>query len=102
MGRRAGWSTLGTEDAGASLGIHGAVIKAGGSVGEQSGQRFRRRYRDTLTQGDAECPPPKKERHSRRTRRSKSRNLLERLRAFETETLRFMSDPRVAISQQPG
>jgi transposase len=84
------------------LEIHGAVIKAGGSVDEQAEQRFRRRYRDTLTHGDAECPPPKKKDTVGRTRRSKSRNLLERLRAFETETLRFMSDPRVPFTNNQG
>jgi transposase len=84
------------------LEIHGAVTKAGGSVGEEAGQRFRRRYRDTLTQGDAECPPPKVKDKVGRTRRSKSRNLLERLRAFETETLRFMADPRVPFTNNQG
>jgi len=37
-----------------------------------------------------------------RTKRSKSRNLLERLRDFEEETLRFMTDPNVPFTNNLG
>ena len=37
-----------------------------------------------------------------RTKRSKSRNLLERLRDFEQETLRFMTDEEVSFTNNQG
>lgn len=54
---------------------------------------YQERYRDILKLGDDECPkPPPKEPGKRgRQKKSKSRNLLERLRDFESDVLRFMS-----------
>lgn len=82
------------------LEIHESVDKAGAGLPEESAESFRQRYRAILTEGDQECPPPEPKAHPRRGRvaKSKSRNLLERLRAFETETLRFMTDPRVPFT----
>ena len=82
------------------LEIHEATEKAGGRLTEESTQSFRRRYRAILTRGDQECPPPDPKVHAGpgRTAKTKSRNLLERLRAFETETLRFMTDARVPFT----
>ena len=83
------------------LGINEATHKAGGCLTEHAAQKFRGRYRDVLTQGDIECPPPDPKLHARkrgRIPRSKSRNLLERLRNFETETLRFMTDSLVPFT----
>jgi transposase len=76
------------------------VEKAGGSVTEEEAQSFRRRYRAILARADEECPPPDPKTHSGRGRvaRSKSRNLLERLRDFEVETLRFLTDSRVPFT----
>jgi len=52
---------------------------------------FQKRYRTILTEGQSECPIPDKPKGQRgRTKKSKSRNLLERLLNFEQETLRFM------------
>ena len=47
-----------------------------------------------------ECPPPDETEKKKkgRTARSKARNLLERLRDFENETLRFMTDDNVPFS----
>src|SRR5207247_10384180 len=61
---------------------------------------FLRRYRNILTRADRECParPAKHPETNRRAAQSKSRNLLERLRDFETETLRFMTDPLVPFT----
>ena len=82
------------------LEIHAATETAGGRLTEESAQAFRRRYRAVLTRGDKQCPPPEPKAHAGpgRTAKSKSRNLLERLRAFETETLRFMTDARVPFT----
>ena len=51
-------------------------------------------------------PPPEPEGQYRKKRgrikRSKSRNLLERLRDFEQETLRFMTDEEVSFTNNQG
>jgi len=52
-----------------------------------------------------ECPPPdESKRRGRRGRikRSKARNLLERLMSFEKETLRFLDDPVVPFTNNQG
>ena len=82
------------------LAIHAATEQAGGGLTEASAQACRRRYRAVLTGGARQCPPPAPKAHAGpgRTARSKSRNLLERLRAVETETLRLMTDARVPFT----
>jgi transposase len=76
------------------------VEAAGGSVSEEAAQSFRRRYRAILARADEECPPPDPPNKAGvgRVARSKSRNLLERLRNFEAETLRFLTDARVPFT----
>ncbi len=83
------------------LEMNDAVNKAGGCLSDPAAQAFRRRYRNVLTRGDKECPPPNPDGQPKkrgRIAKSKSRNLLERLRDFETETLRFMIDPLVPFT----
>ena len=59
-------------------------------------------YTRILDQGEIEYPPP--DEHLRnpgqrgRLKRSKSRNLLERLRGFESDVLRFMEDKAVPFT----
>lgn len=87
------------------LKINDATTKAGGCLTEEQAKRFRRRYRDILTSGDRECPPPKLKDHPAqpgRVAKTKSRNLLERLRDYETETLRFMTDKFVPFTNNQG
>ena len=87
------------------LEINKAVDKAGGCLTDDAAKSFRSRYRNILTRGDRECPPPKTKGDSNkpgRIARSKSRNLLERLREFETETLRFMTDKLVPFTNNQG
>ncbi len=87
------------------LEINQATQKAGGHLREKAAEEFRRRYRHVLTRGDIECPPPDLKRHARKRGRipkTKSRNLLERLRAFEIETLRFMTDKLVPFTNNQG
>lgn len=87
------------------LEINEATQKADGCLSEQAAQEFRKRYRQVLTRGEVECPPPNLEHHAGKRGRipkTKSRNLLERLRAFETETLRFMTDKLVPFTNNQG
>jgi len=85
--------------------INEAVEKAGGKLNKVAAAKFRKRYRTLLTKAERECPPPdengKKPKRGR-TKRSKARNLLERLREFETETLRFMTDKKVPFTNNQG
>lgn len=83
------------------LEINKAVDKAEGCLSRKSAKDFCNRYRNILRKGDKECPPPPEKVDSSkrgRTARSKSRNLLERLRDFEVETLRFMTDKNVPFT----
>ncbi len=70
-----------------------------GSVALSDQIAFQKRYRTILTKGEAECPYAEKRKGQRgRTKKSKARNLLERLQNFEEETLRFMREPRVPFT----
>ena len=85
--------------------INVATEKAGGRLTAKAAKTFVSRYRNVLTHGDRECPPPDPKDHvGKRGRepRSKSRNLLERLREFETETLRFMTNKIVPFTNNQG
>jgi transposase len=80
---------------------------AGGAVSLEESRQWRERYRSLLREADQECPPPaepppgaKKKRG--RIKRSKERNLLERLRDFEDDTLRFLDDPDVPFTNNLG
>ena len=87
------------------LEITAAADKAGGRLSNAAAKKFRSRYRNVLTRGDRECPPPKHKSGSKkrgRLARSKSRNLLERLRDYESETLRFMTDKRIPFTNNQG
>jgi transposase len=81
------------------LEIHNASSQAGGCLDQAATKSFRRRYRNILTRGNTECPAAVSHNPKRgRAPQSKSRNLLDRLRDFETETLRFMTDPLVPFT----
>jgi len=83
------------------LEIHDATTQAGGCLDEAAAKRFLSRYRNILTRGDRECPPATSRNTAAKRGRlaqTKSRNLLDRLREFETETLRFMTDPLVPFT----
>ena len=70
-----------------------AMLDAGSMLEEDASEAFRKRYRQLLLEADIECPPPdesKREGKRGRLKRSKSRNLLERLRNYEDDVLRFM------------
>lgn len=75
----------------------------GGKLSEEQAETHRKAYRKILDAANIECPEPTKpENQKGRVKRSKSRNLLERLIQFESETLRFMTDPDVPFSNNQG
>jgi len=76
-----------------------AVNKAGGNLDGAETDKYRRRYRSILLEGEKECPLPEKEKGKRgRQKKSKSRNLLERLRDYEEDVLIFMQNKIVPFS----
>ena len=83
--------------------INDDVEKAGGVLDEDVAVRYREQYREILKDGDKECPAPtRKEGQKGRLKRSKSRNLLERLRDYENDTLRFMENKIVPFTNNLG
>jgi len=88
------------------IAINQAVDAAGGVLSPEQSSRFRKRYRRILAQGDIESPPPDERQREPgkrgRLKRSKSRSLLERLRQFEEDVLRFMVEPEVPFTNNLG
>ncbi len=81
------------------------VTEAGGALDAQEPQKYRLKYRALIKQGEIECPEPsRKNKKGKRGRikRSKSRNLLERLKNYEQDTLRFMDNEIVPFSNNLG
>jgi transposase len=78
--------------------INKATSDAGGCLATAQSEPYTKRYRQVLLEAEQECPPPDETKKRGKTARSKARNLLERLRDFESETLRFMVDPNVPFS----
>lgn len=77
-----------------------AVKAAGGKLPKKKADQFRKKYRALLARANRECPEPEITGPKKRGRKkkSKARNLLERLRDYEKETLRFLEDPRVPFT----
>ncbi len=68
-------------------------------------EQYKERYRTLLKQAENECPPPDEQRkpgQRGRVKRSKARNLLERLQLYEQDVLRFMTDPIVPFTNNQG
>jgi transposase len=87
------------------LEINDAVKAQGGALPALEASCYTEKYRELLKRAEIECPPPKEQRKKGqrgRTKRSKSRNLLERLLDFELEILRFMTDVRVPFTNNQG
>lgn len=84
--------------------INTAVKKAEGSLPKKEAALYLKRYRALLVRADSECPNPKVIGPAKRGRpkKNKPRNLLERLRDYETEVLRFMTDIRVPFTNNLG
>lgn len=85
--------------------INRKVIDAGGALDAAESQKYRRQYQDLIKQGEIECPEPvrPKEKGKRgRIKKSKSRNLLERLDNYQNEVLRFMDIDFVPFTNNLG
>lgn len=79
--------------------IHAAVTATGGVLSPKAQAAYRRQYRNILAGGEKECPRNKAvPNHRGKTKQSKATNLLDRLRDFEDETLRFITNPIVPFS----
>ena len=85
--------------------INCKVTDGGGVLDAQESQKYRLKYRAILKEGESECPEPnepQKKGKRGRIKKSKSRNLLERLRDYEQDTLRFMDNQIVPFTNNPG
>ena len=85
--------------------INQSVNQARGALDHDEAEAKRHRYRTLLKQAEIECPPPipppgKPKRG--KLKRSKARNLLERLRDYEDDVLRFMENPDVPFTNNRG
>ena len=91
------------------LEINEALAEAGGVLIEKERQTYHERYISILKEGDEESPLPipppiqKGEVKKRgRMKKTKERNLLERLGVFEKETLLFMEEEQVPFTNNKG
>ena len=85
--------------------INNKVIDAGGVLDAKDARKYRLEYQKIIKQGEIECPEPvrpKKKGKRGRIKKSKSRNLLERLRDYENDTLRFMENALVPFTNNLG
>ena len=85
--------------------INNEAVDAGGALDASNARKYRLEYREIIKKGEIECPEPdrpKKKGKRGRIKKSKSRNLLERLRDYEDDTLRFMENALVPFSNNLG
>jgi len=86
--------------------MNSAIEDSKSPLSSQRRNDFLQSYRVLLQDAivSAERPEPdKKDPHQRgRLKRSKSRNLLLRLRNYEADVLRFLTDPRVQFTNNQG
>ncbi len=85
--------------------INVKTLEAGGALNIQQQEAFLLKYRALIIEAEVECPPPKNKRKKGqrgRIKKSKPRNLLERLRDYESDTLRFMTSPEVPFTNNQG
>jgi len=82
------------------------VDETGGSLNKNSADSYISEYRALLKKAQNECPPPDPKSRPKgqrgRLKRSKSRNLLERLIDYEQDVLRFMLDVDVPFTNNQG
>ena len=83
------------------LKINTATDQAGGELLPEESKKFWKLYRKIINEGEIECPAPVRpegEKKRGRLKRSKARNLLERLKGFEKDVLRFMDNELVPFT----
>lgn len=87
------------------LKIKAAVDQAGGKLSPEESKKFRIIYRKIIKEGEIECPAPIRPEGAKkrgRLKRSMARNLLERLKNFEADVLRFMDSEVVPFTNNQG
>ena len=85
--------------------INQKVNEAGGVLDAKTAEKYRQKYRELIKIAEVECPEPErpvKKGKRGRIKRSKSRNLLERLRDYESDVLRFMDNELVPFTNNMG
>lgn len=81
------------------------VQAAGGVLSAEAEAERRKKYREILTRGDIESPAPVRDPNNKkrgRLKKEKHRNLLERLRNYENDVLRFMTSEDVPFTNNIG
>lgn len=86
--------------------INKDVIDNGGILNVVESGKYRKKYKNVIKKAEIECPEPERPANKKgkrgRIKRSKSRNLLERLRNYEDDVLRFMENEHVPFSNNLG
>ena len=86
--------------------INKDVIDNGGILNAAESRKYRKRFKNLIKKAEIECPEPERPANKKgkrgRIKRSKSRNLLERLRDFENDVLRFMENKHVPFTNNLG
>jgi len=73
------------------------------ALSKNKANQRRKEYQEILVSGEKECPLVEpKPGSKRKPKQSKSRNLLDRLKNFEDDVLRFMVDPLVPFTNNLG
>jgi len=81
------------------------VEQSGGQLTSRKSRYYRKLYRRLLVDAEKECPPPENKRkpgQRGKIKRSKSRNLLERLINYQDDVLRFVDDVDVPFTNNQG
>jgi len=84
------------------LTINDMVEKYNGCLPAKSSKYWRSKYCEIIEAANKECPPPEKKDIKTKIKRSKARNLLERLNKFQDDVLRFMDNLIVPFTNNQG
>jgi len=86
--------------------INKEVIIHSGVLDAVESKKYRKKYRSLIKQAAVECPEPQRHPTKKgkrgRIKKSKSRNLLERLKDYEDDVLRFMENEHVSFTNNLG
>ena len=86
--------------------INKEVVANGGVLDALASKKYRKKYQNLIIKAETECPEPERPANRKgkrgRIKKSKSRNLLERLRDYEDDVLRFMENEHVPFTNNLG
>ncbi len=83
--------------------LNQAVLDEDGVISKEKQADYINQYRAIIKKGEKESPPPIPVKGKRgRPKKSKSRNLLERLQNYESDVLRFMVEKDVPFTNNQG